>query len=123
MTPANILIVDDEPHTVILIKFCLRPLQANLFTATDGAAALALMQNQPIDLVLLDVQMKGVDGLTALRLMKSEPALREIPVILMTAGGEAGIAEEGRALGVRAFFSKPFSSVAVRAKIQELLKS
>jgi CheY-like chemotaxis protein len=121
MPKSTILIVDDEPHTVMLIKFCLRPLQANLLTASDGSAALALMNAQPVDLVLLDVQMKGVDGLTALRAMQAAPALRHIPVILMTAGGEAGIAEEALALGVRAFFRKPFSPVEVRTKIQELL--
>jgi len=52
----------------------------------------------------------------------TEPALRVIPVILMTAGGDAGIAEAGLALGVKAFFRKPFSPVTLRAKIQELLK-
>ena len=122
MSKFNILIVDDEPHTLLLIKFCLRPLQANLLTASDGSAALSLMHQQAVDLVLLDVQMKGVDGLTALRAMQAEPALRHIPVILMTAGGEAGIAEEGLALGVRAFFRKPFSPVEIRAKILELLQ-
>jgi CheY-like chemotaxis protein len=52
----------------------------------------------------------------------TEPALRTIPVILMSAGGDAGIAQAGFALGVQAFFRKPFSPVALRAKIQELLK-
>lgn len=122
MSRPNILIVDDEPHTVRLIQFCLRTLPANLMSASDGAAALEVMRQQPVQLVLLDVQMKGIDGLMALKKMMTEPALRTIPVILMSAGGDAGIAEAGFALGVQAFFRKPFSPVALRAKIQELLK-
>jgi CheY-like chemotaxis protein len=118
-----ILIVDDEPHTVTLIRFCLRPLSANLLSASDGSAALSLLRQQPVDLVLLDVQMRGVDGLTTLRAMRDEPSLRQIPVILMTAGGEAGLPEEGAALGVRAFFRKPFSPVVLRKTIQEILPS
>jgi len=122
MPQPTILIVDDEPHTVKLIQFCLRALSANLQTASDGASALEVMRSQPVHLVLLDVQMKGIDGLAALKTMMAEPSLRTIPVILMTAGGEAGIAEAGMALGVQAFFRKPFSPVALRTKIQELLK-
>jgi two-component system cell cycle response regulator len=122
MSRPNILIVDDEPHTVRLIQFCLRNLPANLLSACDGAAALEVMRQQPVHLVLLDVQMKGIDGLMALKTMMAEPTLRTIPVILMSAGGDAGIAKNGFALGIQAFFRKPFSPVALRAKIQELLK-
>jgi CheY-like chemotaxis protein len=122
MSLPTILIVDDEPHTVKLIQFCLRTVAATLLTANDGATALEVMRQQPVHLVLFDVQMKGIDGLSAIKTMMTEPALRVIPVILMTAGGDAGIAEAGLALGVKAFFRKPFSPVTLRAKIQELLK-
>jgi two-component system alkaline phosphatase synthesis response regulator PhoP len=122
MSRPNILIVDDEPHTVQLIRFCLRTLPANLLSASDGAAAFEVMRQQTVDLVLLDVHMKGIDGLMTIKAMTAEPALRGIPVILMSAGGEAGIEEAGLALGVQAFFRKPFSPVALRTKIQELLK-
>jgi CheY-like chemotaxis protein len=121
MSSRTILIVDDEPHIAMLVQFCLRSLGARMLTATDGSEALQVMQRERVDLVLLDVQMRGIDGLATARAMRATPALADVPVILMTAGGAAGIEESGRELGVRAFFRKPFSPVELRASVARLL--
>jgi CheY-like chemotaxis protein len=121
MASRTILIVDDEPHTTMLVQFCLRGLGARMLTATDGSEALQVMHRDRVDLVLLDVQMRGIDGLATARAMRAAPDLAGIPVILMTAGGASGIEESGRELGVRAFFRKPFSPVELRATVTRLL--
>lgn len=121
MTPPAILIVDDEPHMLRLIAFALKPVGATLLTATSGLDAIQLLRDRPVQLALFDVHMKDIDGLTALRQLRAEPALRDLPVILLTGAGETHIEEQGRALGVQAFFRKPFSPSQLAARVRDLL--
>lgn len=121
MTPPTILIVDDEPHMLRLIAFALKPVGATLVTATSGLDALQILRDRPVQLALFDVHMKDIDGLTALRQLRAEPALQTLPVILLTGAGETHIEEQGRALGVQAFFRKPFSPSQLAARVRELL--
>lgn len=116
-----ILIVDDEPHMLRLVGFSLKSLDATLLTATSGLDALQLIRERPVDLCIFDVHMKDIDGLTAIRELRQDAAHREIPVILLTGAGETQVEEQGRALGVLAFFRKPFSPAQLAARVRELL--
>lgn len=121
MNPPTLLLADDEPHMLRLIAFALKPVQARVLTATSGLDALRILREEPVSLVLLDVHMADLDGLVALREIRANPALRDLPVILLTAAGETHIEEQGRALGAQAFFRKPFSPSQLAAKVRELL--
>jgi len=90
--------------------------------ARDGAHALDLLQENRPDLVLTDVMMPGVSGLDLTRAIKSDPSLRHIPVILLTARGENDAALEGYDAGADDFVSKPFHTKVLQARIRAHLK-
>ena len=120
-TPPIILIVDDEPHMLRLVGFSLKSVNATLLTATSGLDALKIIRERPVTLAIFDVHMKDIDGLTALQELRQDPVYKTLPVILLTGAGETHIEEQGRALGVKAFFRKPFSPAQLAARVRELL--
>ncbi|AKC83534.1 hypothetical protein IMCC26134_13505 [Verrucomicrobia bacterium IMCC26134] len=121
MTTRTILIVDDEPHMLRLVAYALKSVNATLLTANSGLDALQIIRTQPVDLALFDVHMKDIDGLTALKELRADPSHQNLPVILLTGAGETHVEEQGRALGVYAFFRKPFSPAQLAARVRELL--
>jgi CheY-like chemotaxis protein len=123
MNPPTILIVDDELHMLRFIAFVLRPLNATVLTASSGREALQIIRERPIDLALFDVHMQDVDGLTALQSLRTSGDSKNLPVILLTGAGESLIEAKGRALGVQAFFRKPFSPAQLAACVRELLQT
>ncbi len=117
----TILIVDDEPHMLRLVGFTLRTIDATIITATSGLDALEIIRTRPVALGIFDVHMKDVDGLTAVAEIRQDSAHRLLPIIFLTGAGETHIEAEGRALGVQAFFRKPFSPAQLAARVRELL--
>ena len=123
MNPPTILIVDDELHMLRFIAFVLRPLNATVLTAGSGREALQIIRERPIDLALFDVHMQDVDGITALQSLRTSGDSKNLPVILLTGAGESLIEAQGRALGVQAFFRKPFSPAQLAECVRELLQT
>lgn len=119
----TILIVDDETHMLRLVGFALKSVDATLLTATSGLDAIQIIRSRPVQLGIFDVHMKDIDGLTAIRELCGDPVHRNLPVILLTGAGETQVEEQGRALGVKAFFRKPFSPAQLAARVRELLAS
>jgi len=117
----TILIVDDEPHMLRLVAFALKSVEASLVTASSGLDAVKIIRARPVQLALFDVHMKDIDGLTALRELRADPDHKNITVILITGAGDTQVEEQGRALGVQAFFRKPFSPAQLAARVRELL--
>ena len=117
----TILIVDDELHMLRLIALSLKSVNATLIIATSGREALRLIRERPIALALFDVHMQDIDGLTALKELRSTSTHEHLPVILLTAAGGSHIEARGRALGVHTFFRKPFSPSLLAACVRELL--
>lgn len=116
-----ILIVDDEPHMLRLVGFSLKSVGATLLTASSGLDAIKIIRERPVTLAIFDVHMKDIDGLTALTELRRDPVHRDLPVILLTGAGETHIEEQGRTLGVKAFFRKPFSPAQLAARVRELI--
>ena len=113
----RILIVDDEPANVHVLADALRGLYDVRF-ATDAARALELAQAQPIDLVLLDVVMPGMDGFELLRRLKAEARTQHVPVIFVTAMDEIDDEERGLNLGAVDYLTKPIRPAIVRARVR-----
>jgi len=118
---ARILIVDDEPLNVDYLEQELDELGFETETAANGVEALERVADNPPDLVLLDVMMPRMDGITALRMLKRDPGTRLIPVVLMT----ALTAVEDRVRGIEAgaddFLSKPVDERELLARIRTAL--
>ena len=120
-TPARILIVDDEPFNVDYLEQELEGLGFATESAADGFEALHRVAADPPDLILLDVMMPGMDGITALRLLKGDPETRLIPVVLMTALNAVEDRVRGIEAGADDFLSKPVDDRELLARIRTAL--
>ena len=119
--PSRILIVDDEPLNVDYLEQELESLGFTTDTAANGLEALERVAAAPPDLVLLDVMMPGMDGITALRVLKEDPETRLIPVVLMTALNSVEDRVRGIEAGADDFLSKPVDERELLARIRTAL--
>jgi DNA-binding NarL/FixJ family response regulator len=120
--PARILIVDDEPLNVDYLEQELDGLGFITETAANGLEALERVAASPPDLVLLDVMMPELDGISALRVLKSDPETRLIPVVLMTALNRVEDRVRGIEAGADDFLSKPVDERELMARIKTALR-
>lgn len=119
--PKTILIVDDDLTSLELIDFVLSKHYRTLL-ATKGEEALRLTDNERPDLIILDLLMPGVSGTDLCKQFKSNPATREIPVLFLSAMVAEKEIEAGFRAGASGYIFKPFDSVQVVKKIEEILK-
>jgi CheY-like chemotaxis protein len=107
MTPPRILVVDDQAINVQLLRLKLEREGMQVLTAPSGREALAQAATARPDLILMDLLMPDMDGLTACRQLKADPATRDIPVIFLTASPSKEHRQEGRAAGAADYLVKP----------------
>ncbi len=116
---ASILLVDDHPANVVALEAILAPLGHELCTATSGEDALRQLLRRDFALILLDVQMAGLDGFQTANLIKQRPRSRYIPIIFITAvGRDAAHVFRGYAEGAVDYLVKPFDPDILRSKAQ-----
>lgn len=120
-TRSRILVADDDPDVARLVESALRDDGYEVQVASDGAEALDLTRRQLFDLILLDLQMPGVDGLAACRQMRADPRLQDLPIVMLTAHREDEALLAGFAGGVTDYMTKPFSVAQLRARVQSWL--
>jgi len=117
----KILIVDDEPNILLSLKFLLQQAGFEVYTATDGQAALDALQAQPVDLMLLDVMLPNKSGYEVCQAVRANPAWNAVKVIMLTARGREIDREKGEALGADDYITKPFATRDVVARVQAML--
>jgi two-component system cell cycle response regulator DivK len=106
---SRILIVEDNPANMTLATFLVQSAGHVAITATDAEAGLALARTERPDLILMDIQLPGMDGLEATAQMKRDDATRAIPVIAVTALAMKGDEQRIRAAGCDGYISKPLA--------------
>jgi two-component system cell cycle response regulator DivK len=104
---AKVLIIEDNVANMTLTVFMLQSAGHTVLSATDAEAGLTLARNQQPDLILMDIQLPGMDGLEATMLLKRDDATRAIPVIALTALAMKGDEERIRAAGCDGYIAKP----------------
>ncbi|WUI00772.1 response regulator [Spirillospora sp. NBC_00431] len=115
---ARILAVDDRGENLTALAAVLDALPVEVVPVTSGQAALKELLNDEFALILLDVVMPEMDGFETAGHIKSRPRTRDIPIIFLTAGGEAGEqAFRGYAAGAVDYLTKPFDPWLLRAKV------
>lgn len=119
MRPAKILVVDDEPHLIKLVRSNLEPAHYRVITAMDGPAALATLEKEGADLVLLDVMMPGMDGFEVLQKIRE---FSVVPIIMLTAKDQDVDELKGFGMGADDYIRKPFSVQLLLARIQAVLR-
>lgn len=118
----KILVVDDSPDNVFLIKTILEEEGYTVSTAENGASALAQLEASPCDLVLLDLMMPGMDGYEVTRRIRGNAAMQQyIPILLITAHDAPNVAK-GLDLGADDFIRKPVTVDELLARVRSLLR-
>ena len=115
--PSAVLVVDDDPVNRLLLSGALERNGHRVTTAEDGSRALDLLRAKRFDVVLLDVVMPGMDGYGVLERLKSDPELRHIPVIMVTAVDDPESAVRCIELGADDYLPKPIDPVLLGARI------
>ena len=118
---ARILVADDDVDIRELVEFKLSTLGHDVVAVADGQAAIDACQAQRPDLAVLDVMMPGVSGLDAVRVIRADPALAGLPVILLTARAQESDVETGFDTGADDYITKPFSPRELASRVQALL--
>jgi two-component system cell cycle response regulator DivK len=104
---AKILVVEDNPDNMELAVFLLQSAGHSVLSAADAETGLALARAKLPDLILMDIQLPGMDGLAATALLKQDEATRAIPVLALTALAMKGDEERIRAGGCEGYIAKP----------------
>ncbi|MCQ8117188.1 response regulator [Methylomonas rosea] len=117
MPHGPILIVDDEPSNLAILRQILQK-DYSLRFAVNGPEALELVNKVRPSLILLDIQMPGMDGYQVCRALKADPKLESIPVIFVTSLAESGKEKEGFAIGCVDYLTKPVSADIVLARVK-----
>ncbi|WP_077045142.1 bifunctional diguanylate cyclase/phosphodiesterase [Pseudomonas sp. KK4] len=122
ITPAMLLIVDDDPLVRKLLTVLLEDQGYRTLTASSGEEALEIVEQQPPDLILLDIMMPGMDGYEVARLLKSDKSLANIPIIMLSALGEHSARISGLEAGAEDFLNKPVESAELWLRVRNLLR-
>jgi CheY-like chemotaxis protein len=116
----KILSVDDSRTVRIIVRNAFKRFDCEIIEAGNGAEGLEKVTLKP-DLVLLDITMPIVDGVTMLEKMHADPELRDIPVIMLTAEGQKTMTDRATALGSRGYLVKPFTAEALVQQVSTIV--
>jgi CheY-like chemotaxis protein len=120
---AKILIIEDTENNRVLLTRRLKPRGHEIVTAEDAERGLAMVPSERPNLILMDVGLPGMDGWTAARTLKADPANRQIPIIALTAHAMDGDRAKAAEAGCDDYETKPIDFGRLFAKIDRLLGS
>jgi DNA-binding response OmpR family regulator len=116
----QILIVDDEADFIELVKFRLSDLSCDFLVANDGVQALSQARQYKPDLILLDILLPDMDGLSVCEILKRQPATKKIPIIFMSALS-SDVTKRTAAMQAEDFFTKPLDLERLVNRVRSLL--
>ncbi len=120
MPRVTILVVEDEPNIAESLNFILRRADFDVDSVSDGEEALKRLRRETYAAVILDIMLPGINGFDVLRAIRSDKRLAELPVIVLTAKGQANDRNMAEAIGASAFITKPFSNAEVVACVSRM---
>jgi DNA-binding response OmpR family regulator len=116
----HVVLVEDEPNITEAIRFLLTRDGWKVDTHADGADALEVIRAAAPDLVILDVMLPGKSGMEILKDLRAEAGMDRLPVLMLTARGQARDREMAEKAGVSRFMTKPFSNTEVLTAVRDL---
>ncbi|MCD4525173.1 response regulator transcription factor [Nocardioides sp. cx-173] len=119
---ARVLIVDDDEDIRELLSLALRIAGHDVLTASDGPAALDVLDAEPVDLMVLDVSMPQMSGLEVARRVRASPRSPEPLILMLSAMADPGDIAAGLASGADSYATKPFSIPVLTQAVDELLQ-
>lgn len=117
----TILVVDDSPVIRRMLNLTLKKAGFVVLLAADGEIAQQFLREMPVDLLLIDINMPRMDGLTLLRCIREEKAWQALPVIMLTSSGEEHDRQAAVAAGVDSFLNKPAGARELLDTISKLM--
>ena len=118
----RILVIEDQEDNRRILRYMLKSADYEVVEAVTGEDGVALAERERFDLILMDIQLPGLDGYEATRRIKANQALRHIPIIVVTSYALSGDDVKAFQAGCDAYVTKPFSPRQLLAKIQEHLR-
>ncbi len=118
----RVLITEDEPNIVESLTFILQRAGYEVTSVADGEAAVRRLRSDPPDIMILDVMLPRLNGFEVLKLVKTDQILKSLPVIILTAKGQAHDRELAEQIGADAFITKPFSNRDIIDQIGRLCR-
>jgi len=116
----KVLLIEDEPNIIEAIRFLLTRDGWDVSTHSDGTDAVEVIRTTAPDLVILDVMLPGKSGMDILRDLRDLEGMKALPVLMLTARGQARDRELAEKAGVSRFMTKPFSNTEVLAAVRDL---
>lgn len=123
LSKGSILLVDDSATSRILVKLYLTGMAFDFLESARGDEALEQLKSVKVSLIIADVNMPGMDGLTFLKHVRenTDPVVRALPVILLTGDKTEATRNKGTAAGASAFVTKPVTTTELRAAVHQFL--
>lgn len=122
MTKQTILLVEDNEQNRYLVTYLLEQQGYAVVHAATGPQGLALAASAAPDLILLDVQLPGMDGHAVARALKADPGLKHIPIVAVTAYAMSGDREKALGAGIEGYIEKPINTQAFVADVERFLR-
>jgi CheY-like chemotaxis protein len=119
--PGTILIVDDNPTNLKLAADVLECEGHTIARARDAEEAQEVLKHTQPELILMDIQMPGMDGLTLTRLLKANPSYQHIPIVALTAFAMKGDEDKAHEAGCHSYITKPIETRKLPAQVAEIL--
>ncbi|MGQ9366746.1 response regulator [Azospirillum sp. ST 5-10] len=116
----KVLTVDDSRTMRDMVAFTLKGAGYEVLEAGDGQQALSLLAGTPVDLVIADLNMPVMDGLTLIRRLRASPAHRTVPILMLTTESDDAKKAEGRAAGATGWLVKPFNPDKLISVVQKV---
>ena len=118
----TVLIVDDSRTVRQMVRAALTDDQHSVVEASDGEEALAALESGPADLVITDVNMPRMDGLTLVRALRGRPESRFLPILVLTTENGDDMKQKGREAGATGWIVKPFQPETLRETVRRVLR-
>jgi CheY-like chemotaxis protein len=118
----RVLIIEDQPLNLKMMRVLLEIDGYEVLEAVDAEAGLAIASCEQSDLILMDIQLPGIDGLTATRMIKEDPLLKHIQVIAVTSRAMSGDREKALAAGCVGYITKPIDTRTFTREISRFLQ-
>jgi CheY-like chemotaxis protein len=122
MKTKTILVIEDNELNMKLVKGLIKMGKFRMLEAIDAESGIQLIREQRPDLVLIDIQLPGMDGLSATKIIKADPELKDIPVVALTSYAMQGDEDKALAAGCTGYITKPIDTRNFLETVSQYLK-
>jgi len=117
----RLLYIEDNPSNLLLVRRIMQAMSIDMLEAIDGESGVELALREHPDLLLVDLDLPGIDGIEVIRRIKANPTVRHVPIIVLTSHGDTENERRANAVGCSAFLRKPADIRQIRATISRFI--